>query len=137
MPPAVHLLQVYLVEDSPVIRRSLVAALQELAPVRVLGHAADQAAALQWLQREGCRVDLLIVDLFLAAGSGLGLLQAVRGLPGMRHRVVLSNFATQDMRRRCAALGAHRVFDKSTEIDALLAYCRSLAQPAPAQPTAP
>jgi hypothetical protein len=27
------------------------------------------------------------------------------------------------MRRRCAQLGADAVFDKSTEIDALLDYC--------------
>jgi DNA-binding NarL/FixJ family response regulator len=41
--------------------------------------------------------------------------------------VVLSNYATADMRRKCLELGAHRVFDKSTEIDALIQYCGQLA----------
>ena len=31
------------------------------------------------------------------------------------------------MRRACLALGAERVFDKSTEIDALVQYCADLA----------
>jgi DNA-binding NarL/FixJ family response regulator len=41
--------------------------------------------------------------------------------------VVISNYATPDMRRKCIELGATQVFDKSTEIDALIAYCSSLA----------
>ena len=37
--------------------------------------------------------------------------------------MVLSNYATADMRKRCAQLGADAVFDKSNEIDALVEYC--------------
>jgi CheY-like chemotaxis protein len=36
--------------------------------------------------------------------------------------VVLSNYATAEMRRRCTDLGADEVFDKSSEIDELLAW---------------
>ncbi len=41
--------------------------------------------------------------------------------------VTLSDFASADLRRKCAALGADQVFDKTTEIDSLLAYCGNLA----------
>ena len=41
--------------------------------------------------------------------------------------VVLSNYATPDMRRKCLELGADQVFDKSNEIDALIQYCGRLA----------
>jgi len=41
--------------------------------------------------------------------------------------VVLSNYATPDMRRKCLDLGASRVFDKSNEIDSLITYCTRLA----------
>ena len=37
--------------------------------------------------------------------------------------VVLSNYATADIRQRCAQLGVDAVFDKSNEIDALVDYC--------------
>ena len=48
--------------------------------------------------------------------------------PRLHHKlVVLSNYATQDMRRKCLDLGADRVFDKSNDIDALITYCDHLA----------
>ncbi len=125
MPP----LQTYLVEDSPVIRESLIATLEELAPVKVVGSAEDEDSALRWLDANNA--DLVIVDLFLKGGSGLGVLRAAQLAQtspggGPRH-VVLSNYATPAMRERCLALGADGVFDKSTEIDALLTYCSQLA----------
>lgn len=117
----------YLVEDSAVIRESLIATLEELAPIEVTGTAEDEPTALRWLVLPGNEAELVIVDIFLKAGSGLGVLRALQALPQQRTLVVLSNYATLDMRRRCMELGADRVFDKSAEIDALLQYCRDLA----------
>ena len=37
--------------------------------------------------------------------------------------VVFSNYINASVRKRCAQLGVDAVFDKSTEIDALLDYC--------------
>jgi DNA-binding NarL/FixJ family response regulator len=124
------LIQTYLVEDSPLIRESLIATLEELAPVKVVGSAEDEDAALRWLELHVA--DLVIVDLFLKSGSGLGVLRAAQSAAPLRgrgrHHVVLSNYATPAMRERCLALGADGVFDKSTEIDGLLAYCNALAE---------
>jgi DNA-binding NarL/FixJ family response regulator len=121
-------LKTYIVEDSAVIRENLVATLEELGPVHVVGMAEDEATAVQWLTRPGNRFDLVIVDIFLKGGSGLGVLRAASGLPHQQHKlVVLSNYATPDMRRKCLDLGADRVFDKSNEIDALVLYCDRLA----------
>lgn len=124
-PPA---LTCFIVEDNAVIRENLVATLEEMLDLRVLGHAVDEAGALRWLAQEhppGC--DLLIIDLFLAQGSGLNVVRdAAQHLPAAK-RIVLSNYATPDMRQRCLALGAHRVFDKSGELEDLLAYCQLLA----------
>lgn len=124
---AVHLLNTYLVEDSAMIRENLSATLEELAPVRMVGWAADEATALRWLAQAGHAVDLVIVDIFLQAGSGLAVLRALAALPTTMRRVVLSNYATADIRRKCLALGADRVFDKSQELEALIAYCVALA----------
>ena len=41
--------------------------------------------------------------------------------------VVMSNYATPDMRRKCVELGAKQVFDKSRGIDDLIEYCARLA----------
>jgi DNA-binding NarL/FixJ family response regulator len=124
---SMHALKTYIVEDSPVIRENLIATLEELVPVEVVGAAADESTAVQWLSGPDHRYDLVIVDIFLKAGSGLNVLRAVNGLPQPCKLVVLSNYATQDIRRKCLELGAARVFDKSNEIDALIHYCARLA----------
>jgi len=120
-------LRAFLVEDSPIIRENLIAALEELAPVEVVGTAEDERSAVDGLASLAPPCDLVIIDIFLKGGSGLGVLRAASALGRPMKLVVLSNYATADMRRRCEALGANRVFDKSNEIDALIDYCEQLA----------
>jgi DNA-binding NarL/FixJ family response regulator len=120
-------LKTYIVEDSPVIRENLIATLEELVPVVVVGTAEDESTASQWLAQPDHPVDLVIIDIFLSGGSGLGVLRAAKAHPQGARMVVLTNYATQDMRRKCLELGADKVFDKSHEIDALIRYCGRLA----------
>lgn len=127
VPHAMSAVKTYIVEDSAVIRDSLIATLEELVPVEVVGSAEDESTAVGWLTRADNAFDLVIVDLFLKRGSGLGVLRAAHALRPRRHMVVLSNYATKDIRRKCLELGADRVFDKSNEIDALIQYCALLA----------
>jgi DNA-binding NarL/FixJ family response regulator len=120
-------LRTYIVEDSRVIRENLIATLEELGPVQVVGMAEDEATAVQWLSQPSNQFDLVIVDIFLKSGSGLGVLRTSNGLPQRHKMVVLSNYATPDIRRKCLDLGADRVFDKSNDIDPLIEYCAQLA----------
>jgi DNA-binding NarL/FixJ family response regulator len=117
----------FIVEDSPIILDNLVATLEELAPVHVVGSAPDEEGAVNWLTADGRCVDLVIIDVFLKGGSGLGVLKrAAQGnVPGKR--VVLTNYATVEMRKKCLELGADRVFDKSNELDDLVMYCARLS----------
>jgi DNA-binding NarL/FixJ family response regulator len=113
----------YIVEDSATIRQNLTETLQELALVDLVGGAETEHEAKRWLQRNPDGWDLAIIDLFLREGSGLNILEAVaKRKPGQRV-IVLSNHATRDVRWRCAQLRADAVFDKSTEIDELIAFC--------------
>ncbi len=123
-----HRLKAFLVEDSPLIRENLVATLEELAPVQVVGTADDEPGAVEWLGHDEHACDLIIIDIFLKRGSGLGVLRLASAMHRPASLVVLSNYATPDMRRKCLALGASRVFDKSNEIDALIQYCTRLAE---------
>ena len=121
-------LKALVVEDSPVVSDSLVAALEELAPIEVLGVTADEPSAVSWMEKHAEECDVVITDIFLKSGSGLGVLRAGTQLPHKRmHMVVISNYATPDMRRKCLELGAEQVFDKSEEIDGLIAHCSRLA----------
>jgi len=119
--------KIYIVEDSSIIRENLIEALHENAPVEVVGTADDEKSAVAWLRDRSHASDLVIVDIFLKSGSGLGVLKAATTGSVAAKLVVLSNYATPDMRRKCLELGADRVFDKSNEIDALILYCCRLA----------
>lgn len=121
-------LRTYIVEDNTTIRENLIGTLEELASVRSLGWAETEKDATTWLAAHRGQWDLLIVDLFLKQGSGLGVLEHSQDRGREQRVVVLSNYATPDMRRRCAQLGADAVFDKSNEIDALVDYCLALGE---------
>jgi two-component system, OmpR family, response regulator len=113
----------YIVEDSPTIRENLIETLQELALVEPVGAAETEHEGKKWLAQNDAYWDLAIIDLFLKEGSGLNILEACRYRRPTQKVVVVSNHATNDVRWRCAQLGADAVFDKSTEIDDLVEYC--------------
>lgn len=121
-------MRTYLVEDNPTIRENLISTLEELAPVEAVGSCDNEEEGAEWLAHHGAHWDLAIVDLFLKQGSGLHVLEACRTRQPLQKVVVFSNYATREMRRRCAELGVDAVFDKSTEIDCLLAYCVTQSQ---------
>ena len=113
----------YLVEDSATIRENLISTLEEIAPVKVVGFAETENEASLWLSSHNGDWQLAIVDLFLKEGSGLGVLKGCQNRSAGQKVVVLTNYATSDIRRRCAELGSDAVFDKSNELDELLEFC--------------
>jgi two-component system, OmpR family, response regulator len=119
-------LRTFIVEDSPLIRENLVATLEEMLPLHVVGTAEDEAAAVRWFSDPANACELGIIDIFLKRGTGLGVLKAARSAHHGAKLVVLSNYATPDVRRTCLELGADEVFDKSNDIEALLGYCARL-----------
>lgn len=118
----------YLVEDSATIRENLISTLEEIAPVKIVGFAETETEASRWLLANNGDWQLAIVDLFLKEGSGLGVLKGCQNRNPDQKVVVLTNYATNDIRSRCAELGSDAVFDKSNELDELLEYCMDATQ---------
>lgn len=126
---AKHSVKTFLVEDSAVIRASLLAALEDLAPVEVVGYAeaaTDASLQIKALSDSG-QCELAIIDIFLKSGTGLDVLRHIAKSNIPVRAVVLSNYATPNLRAECEQLGAVRVFDKSKDIDALVSYCCEIA----------
>jgi DNA-binding NarL/FixJ family response regulator len=121
-------IKIYIVEDSSIIRDNLTDALRESAPIEVVGCAEDERGAIAWLRDAGNRCDLVIVDIFLKNGSGLGVLKAMGEIPDAPERIVLSNHATPEIRVKCQQLGAIKVFDKSNELDEMLGWLSRFAR---------
>jgi DNA-binding NarL/FixJ family response regulator len=122
-----QILQLYIVEDSRVILDNLVETLEELAPVKVAGWAPDESTAVSWLTSPQNTCHLVIIDIFLKSGTGLGVLKILKDSCFKGRSVVLTNYATNNMRERCKSMGASRVFDKSNELDELISYCNTLS----------
>ncbi len=115
-------LAVFVVEDNVEIHENLVGALEELTCVKVVGGAGTEEGAMDWIAQHS-EWDMLIVDLFLKGGSGMRLVQRVQRARPEQKIIVFSNYVNASVRKRCAQLGVDAVFDKSTEIDALVDYC--------------
>ena len=115
-------LRTYVVEDNLTIRDNLVAALEELTQAVVIGTSGTAVEASAWFAAHPGDWQLAIIDLFLERGSGLQLIQQMPARSPLQKVVVFSNYVNAAMRKRCAQLGVDAVFDKSTEIDALVDY---------------
>jgi len=113
----------YLVEDNQMILDNLVETLQEIAHVKVTAHSDTQVEAAKWLMSHDGHWHLAIVDLFLRQGNGLDVLAGCHNREPYQKVVLLSNHVSTEIRRQALAMGADRVFDKSCEVDELIAYC--------------
>ena len=125
-------LQLYLIEDDEAMRTTLAELLRGHLDIEVVGYGDNEVSVTHWLSSHDSGWDLAIVDLHLRTGSGIGALQWCATRMPHQKVVVLSSMVTEEARARCLALGADGVFDKATEMDAFVAFCRSLKVGSPA-----
>lgn len=119
-------LRVFLVEDLPVVRNRIVESLEEIDGLEVAGFAEGEESALSWLRSNHC--DVLILDLELRQGNGLGVLKALaaEARPGPV-KIVYSNHASSNIRRVAVQLGASYFFDKTMDTPKLRPLLEELA----------
>jgi CheY-like chemotaxis protein len=116
-------LSVFLVEDNQKIRDHLIPALADLGSASVIAIAQSEPEAIAWLAHHKGQWDLAVVDLFLGEGNGLGVVEWARGREPHQRVAVLTNYATDTMRKACLDAGADAFFDKSTELEAFFEFC--------------
>lgn len=119
-------MQILLIEDSPLLRRLLTETLNEIKGVDVCGYAETENEALELLEHKA--IDLAIIDIELSQGSGVGVLRALQQSPeryGFPIKVVFTNYSHSAMRQRCEELQIDAFFDKSLEMDNLVAYIQN------------
>ena len=121
-------LRTFIVDDSMLIQGALTTALEDMAPVTVVGHAAEEAAAADWLAAHAGDCDLIVLDIWLRTGNGLGLLEreVFRAFQGKC--VVFTNHASPELEKSCRMLGADALFSKADGFHQLLSYCAELAK---------
>jgi DNA-binding NarL/FixJ family response regulator len=108
-------MNLFIVEDSILVRERLVRTLEGLGGLEIVGTAEDIPAAIAGLS--AFPPDALILDLQLPSGSGLQVLRALRSkLPNMRV-IVMTNFAAEPYRKAAMAAGAEVFLDKSADFE--------------------
>lgn len=119
-------LRVYVVEDSPIIRRLLASSI-EASGAELLGYSAGAPKAIADL----CvlQPDLILIDISLESGSGFDVLRALqeRKLLPSAVKAVLTNHAGAQYKKLSFRLGAKHFFDKSSETTQALALIDTLA----------
>ena len=116
-------LRVYLVEDDDLMKKHLVHTLSSEISVDWVGMAETELEANDWLERNPTGWDIMIVDLFLREGTGTGVLRQCQQHGANQDVVVMTNHPISSQVTHCRLLGANAVFDKSTELGDLIAYC--------------
>ncbi|HEY0953911.1 MAG TPA: response regulator [Roseateles sp.] len=125
-------MNIFLVEDSASIRRLLVRRLDALPGMRVVGEASGERQALaliQWTQP-----DVVLLDMSLANGSGLGLLGQLRRAGFTGRIAVLTAQDVDAYRRACMDAGADAFYDKASGLETLFDDLASLGSAADPQP---
>lgn len=104
-------MKILLVEDSDAIRVRLRSLIGELCSEASVYEASGEREATDEACRE--RPDLIILDLNLAEGNGLGVLQSVKSQALQTRVAVLTNHAEAPYRKKCLNSGAEWFFDKA------------------------
>ena len=109
-----RLLRVFLVEDLPLVRNRIIESLDEIDGLEFAGFATGEDSALSWLRGNHC--DVLILDLELSQGNGIGVLKALAADSGPGPiKIVYSNHASSTVRRLALHFGASYVLDKTLD----------------------
>lgn len=118
-------LRVYLVEDSPILRRLFASSLVGVG-AEVVGWSADATTALEELR--DFRPDVVMIDISLASGNGFDVLRGLQEQDWASHaiKLVLTNHMTQEYRELGFELGAHRYFDKTNETSQAIRFVGSI-----------
>ena len=118
--------RVFLVEDMKPVRDILAQLMAGVGEFRLVGCAGTEAEARLWLAEHPGAWDLVVIDLVLDPGSGMGAIPVARQNAGHGARIVVfSDYASEGIRNHCLRLGADAVFLKSQTRD-LMDYCSEL-----------
>jgi DNA-binding NarL/FixJ family response regulator len=107
--------EVFIVDDSCVVRERLVALLADVPDVVVVGQAGTAAEAIRQIRK--LQPAAVVLDISMPGGNGLSVLREIRRANSAATVIMLTNFSQEQYREKCAALGADYFFDKSTEFE--------------------
>lgn len=120
--------KVVLVEDSELLQEMMTEVLDSIPNLDLVGVADGQTKALTHIKKN--KPDLVIVDLELVEGDGVGVLKALdtgSEIYGQPEKVVFTNHTSSRLKSKCEQFDISGYFDKSYQLEELTDYLSQLA----------
>lgn len=117
-------MDVFIADDSRVVRERLAAMLADLEGVRVVGEAGDVKGAITGIL--ALRPHTVVLDFEMPGGTGLDVLGSISTLKPRPRVIMLTNSPHAAYREQCRRSGADYFFDKTLEFEKLPLVLRSL-----------
>ena len=108
-------INVFIADDSLIVREHLVTMLEELAGIEIVGQAENVAEAISAIRI--LKPDAVILDIRMPGGSGIDVLQNIKQDDLAVLVIVLTNYPYPGYRQKCLQAGADFFLDKSAEFD--------------------
>jgi DNA-binding NarL/FixJ family response regulator len=124
--PSLSTRRVFVVDDHPLVRESLVALINRQPDLHVCGQAADSASAFAALLREPA--DVAVVDLALPGESGLELIKKLQALTPAPRILVVSMHEESSYAERALRAGALGYVMKHETTDKVIEAIRAVAR---------
>jgi DNA-binding NarL/FixJ family response regulator len=119
-------IEVFIADDSLVVREHLVTMLDELAGIKIVGQAGNVAEAISGIRN--LQPDVVILDIRMPDGSGIAVLQSIKQDRAVPMVIILTNYPFPGYRQKCLDAGADFFLDKSTEFDQIPKLLERLQQ---------
>ncbi len=119
-------LKVYIVEDSPFVRKSLLKVIKEIPGVEIVGNGDSVKSAIEFLTSN--KSDVCILDFNLPDGTGVDIIKEIKPKHSAAVYIVISNIVDDLLKKAILDKGADYFFDKSNEIDDLLELLEEFAE---------
>lgn len=111
-------MKVALIEDCPLLRRLMVARLESETSIRVVAQASSENAGMSSISLSA--PDVVLVDLRIDGGSGMGLIERLRAARFRGRILVLSSEDRATYEARVISCGADAFYDKSSDFERLV-----------------
>jgi DNA-binding NarL/FixJ family response regulator len=83
-------IRVFIADDSATVRERLISLLSDMPAVEVIGTASDAAEAIVAIQQ--LKPDVVILDIRMPAGSGIGVLRSLQQAQSKPKFIMLTNY---------------------------------------------
>ena len=117
---------VVVVEDHPIVREAVVAALENETDMRVVGQAADGVMAVTEVLR--CRPDVVVMDLFLPGQGGIAAIAAIKEQAPLVQILALTSASDEAVFLAALQAGATGYLIKDSQRRDLIDAVREVAQ---------